>query len=98
MFKKKEKPELPIPLAHWYNDQAAIERLREILDDEVFRRAVVTLQHNALPTIGGISTDPNANSNKTIWLAGYSDFVKDLSRLTTRPTNQTQNQIEEWTQ
>lgn len=97
MIKKKDKIALPVPLQRWYADMQAIDRLRDILNDESFRRAVATLKENALPSVSSLSTDPQANSNKAVWLAGYCDFIKDLERLTTVPTNQKPNQIEEWT-
>jgi RNA polymerase-interacting CarD/CdnL/TRCF family regulator len=97
MFKNK-KIALPIPLRRWYHNLDDVSRLREILSDEVFQRAVATLKENASPTVSTLSSDAQANNNKTVWLAGYCDFVKDLEKLTNAPAqNNQQNNIEEWT-
>jgi len=94
---KKNKLVLPVPLNRWYNDLADVDRLREILADESFQRAVATLKELSLPTASVLSPDTTANSNKNIWLAGYCDFVKDLEKLTKQPTTNQTKQIEEWT-
>lgn len=76
-----DKPQLPKALEHWFQDLPSIERLREILADPVFQTACATLVQAALPSQTAVHTG-QTNSEKLCWLAGYSDFARDLAKLT----------------
>lgn len=82
MFRRK--PTIPKPLEHWFGDLPSISRLREILDDPVFRTAAATLLAAAQPSYRSIVT-PEQNNLRQAWLAGYNDFFNDLETLVKAP-------------
>ena len=88
---------LPRPLSFWFADQKSVEKLREILSDPVFQTAVATLAAAAQPAHAAIrALSPEQRSASFDWLAGYSDFVRDLEKLTRIPV-QGPSLLEEWT-
>jgi hypothetical protein len=81
--KTKEQPvAIPLSLTHWYSNPINIEQLREILECPVFKVAVATLTAANLPT--GLPTLNTLGSpaERMAWLAGYTDFARDLVQLT----------------
>ena len=87
------KPTIPKPLEHWFNDIAAVERLREILSDPIYQSACATLVQAATPTFATIVGN-QSNNEKLCWLGGYTDFLRDLQKLTKAPI--TRQDAEEW--
>lgn len=92
---KQRSIQLPKSLAHWFQNREAVERLRQIVDDEHFRTAVATLKEEAGPTSSSLSTDVATNSQRMSWYAGYRDAFSDLEKLTKLPTNIKQTN-DEW--
>ena len=84
---RRSKPEVPKTLEHWYQDVVAVERLREIVADPVFRTAVATLLSAAQPTHRHLVA-PESDARRLAWLAGYNDFADGLVTLTRRPLDQ----------
>lgn len=84
----------PKPLEHWFNDIAAVTRLREILDDPIYQLACATLTQAAQPTYSNI-VSVSGNNERLCWLGGYVDFHRDLQKLTKAPTSRT-NVPDEW--
>jgi hypothetical protein len=92
MFPRKAT--VPKPLEHWFNDIVAITRLREILDDPILQLACATLTNAAQPTYSSI-VGSSGNNERICWLGGYTDFYRDLQKLTKSPTSR--NSVpEEW--
>ena len=90
------KISLPRPLNFWFQDHKSVERLREILSDPVFRTACATLAASAQPAHSATrNLSPEQRSASFDWLAGYSDFVRDLEKLTQIPVQGTPL-LEEW--
>jgi hypothetical protein len=93
-FLKKEAPTTatPIPIERWFADITNVERLREIVSDPVFQQAAAILVSSAQPDFSSIVGTPNPDllKNKQCWLAGYSDFARDLSKLTKHSATQNQ--------
>jgi hypothetical protein len=89
------KTTVPKSLEHWFLNPEHCIRLREILDDEVFQVAVATLKESAAPSAASISTDPQQNSHRLSWFAGYRDAFIDLAKLTKAPAKTT-NTNDEW--
>jgi len=78
----RKKTPLPQSLDHWYKNPAFATELRELLESDIFRTAVATLQQANVPT--GLPK-PNAigtPAERMAWLAGYTDFARDLVQLT----------------
>ena len=95
--KKAEKLiTVPIPLDRWFNDIAMVARLRELLDESCLQQAIAILKEASKPTSASINADPQVNSNKLAWTAGYSDALNDLGKLTRRPAAKNQTQPDEW--
>jgi hypothetical protein len=82
-----DKPTPPKPLEHWYQDIAAVERLREILADPILQQASATLLQAAMPSHVNVGSG-HVNNERLCWLGGYSDFLRDLNRLTKIPAQQ----------
>ena len=93
----KKKAVVPIKLEHWFNDLKSVTRLKEILDDPTLQQAVAILKEASGPTVTSLDADPQANSHKLAWYAGYRDAFNDLEKLTNRPSNTKTNQPDEWT-
>lgn len=89
-----DKPALPKSLAHWFADSTNVDRLREILDDPVFQTACATMIDAAQPTFTNV-INSSSNNELRCWLAGYTDFVRDLTKLTRVPVDKTA-QANEW--
>jgi hypothetical protein len=87
------KPTPPKPLEHWYRDPVSVARLRELLDDPVLQQACSMLLQTALPSNVNVSTGPS-NNERLCWLGGYSDFLRDLNRLTKAPVSHAD--VTEW--
>jgi len=94
----KKKPTVPIKLEYWFNDLKSVTRLRELLGDPALQQAIAILKEAAGPTVTSLDDDPNANSQKLAWYAGYRDAFNDLEKLTQQPSTTTNNnQTDEWT-
>lgn len=89
------KVALPKPIEHWFLNPVAVQRLREIMEDEHFLTAIATLKEAAGPTSSSVSTDQTANSNRLSWYAGYRDAFSDLAKLTKIPAR-TKQTNDEW--
>lgn len=89
----------PIPvdvnLASWFREGNA-GSLKDLLFQEMFRKAEAILKENARPTRAGVR-DTETNSLNHAWFAGYCDAFRDLRRLCHAP-NKTQNfdPVTEW--
>lgn len=90
------KTTVPKSLEHWFLNPESVSRLREILDDDTFQLAVATLKEAAAPSVSSITEDPQVNSHRLSWFAGYRDAYNDLVKLTKMPANRTNNTDEEW--
>lgn len=93
----KKKTTVPIKLEHWFNDLKSVTRLKEIIDDPTLQQAIAILKEASGPTVTSLDADPQANSHKLAWYAGYRDAFNDLEKLTNRPSNTKTNQPDEWT-
>tara|TARA_R100001126_G_C4751907_1_gene113463 strand:- start:96 stop:401 length:306 start_codon:yes stop_codon:yes gene_type:complete len=94
---QKKKPTVPMKLEHWFNDTKAIDDLRQILHEPSLLQAIAILKEAAGPTVSSIGADPQENSHKLSWYAGYRDAFNDLEKLTKQPQSQQPPTIEEWT-
>tara|TARA_R110002020_G_scaffold25691_1_gene83424 strand:- start:2467 stop:2778 length:312 start_codon:yes stop_codon:yes gene_type:complete len=94
---QKKKPAVPVKLEWWFKDIKSVSRLREIIDDPVLGQAIAILKEAAGPTVTSIGTDPQENSHKLSWYAGYRDAFNDLEKLTRPPNSGQQPTIDEWT-
>lgn len=88
-----QKPVVPKALDHWYRDIASVERLREILEDPTFQLACASLMNAALPSFPNVVSG-TGNNEKMCWLGGYSDFARDLKKLTVLPNSR--SEMPEW--
>lgn len=95
--KAAKKIAVPIKLERWFNDIKSVAHLQELIDDPVFQQAVAILKEASGPTVTALDTDPQANSHKLAWYAGYRDAFNDLEKLTRRPSTHKPNQPDEWT-
>ena len=93
----QKKPAVPIKLERWFNDLASVNRLREIVNDPVFQQAVAILKEAAGPSAAAISPDPQVNSHRLSWFAGYRDSFNDLEKLTKKTKSANPPTAEEWT-
>lgn len=89
-----DKPALPKSIAHWFADPTLVTRLREIINDPVFQTACATIVDAAQPTFSNVINSSN-NNELRCWLAGYTDFVRDLTKLTKVPVDK-REQANEW--
>jgi|TARA_R110002051_G_scaffold86774_2_gene152863 hypothetical protein len=94
---QKKKPTVPIKLEHWFHDLKAIDQLQKIVADPALQQAIAILKEVAGPSASSISTNPQENSHKLSWYAGYRDAFNDLEKLTKRPDTGQQPTIDEWT-
>lgn len=78
-------PTPPKPINLWFQNPAAVERLREILADPYFQQACAILLAASLPTRSSSASDPERNGLAYSWMAGYADFANDLVKLTKMP-------------
>ena len=92
---QKKKPTVPIKLEHWFNALKSIDQLRKIVADPVLQQAIAILKEAAGPSVSSISADPQENSHKLSWYAGYRDAFNDLEKLTKMP-NSGLTQPDEW--
>jgi hypothetical protein len=88
-----DKPVVPKSLEHWYNDEHAVLRLREILADPILQQASATLLQAAMPSHLNVGSG-QTNNERLCWLGGYTDFLRDLQRLTKMPV--TRSDVSEW--
>ena len=93
----KKKTTVPIKLEHWFNDLKSVTRLKEIINDPALQQAIAILKEASGPTVTSLDADPQANSHKLAWYAGYRDAFNDLEKLTHRPSTTKTNQPDEWT-
>ena len=93
----KKKPTVPIKLEHWFNDLKSVTELKELLDNPSLQQAIAILKEASGPTVTSLDPDPQANSHKLAWYAGYRDAFNDLEKLTTRPSATKPNHQDEWT-
>lgn len=93
MFKLFSRPVSPKPLDHWFKDPVSVIRLRELLDDPVMQQACAVLLQAAMPSHQQVMTGAS-NNERHCWLGGYSDFLRDLNRLTKLPA--THAAADEW--
>ena len=91
-----KKTKVPIPLNRWFSNIEAIEELRTILDSDPYQQAVAILKDSASPNHSSLTLNPEANSQRFAWLAGYRDAFADLERLTQLPSTKTTNTTDEW--
>jgi len=87
----------PTTLARWYADREALEKLRAILHDPTFLKAVALLKNEAMPSGNRLKGEPQINNNAHAWLSGYCDAFNDLTKLVTIPATPNPTQLEEWT-
>ncbi len=71
--------------------------MRELLEDPCLQQAIAILKEASGPTVTSLDADPQANSHKLAWYAGYRDAFNDLEKLTHRPSTTKPNQPDEWT-
>ena len=95
--KATKKTTVPIKLERWFKDMQSVSRLQEIIDDPVLQQAIAVLKEASGPTVTSLDSDPQANSHKLAWYAGYRDAFNDLEKLTLRPSQTKPNQPDEWT-
>lgn len=95
--KAAKKIAVPIKLERWFNDIKSVTHLQELIEDPVFQQAVAILKEASGPTVTALDPDPQANSHKLAWYAGYRDAFNDLEKLTQRPSTTRINQPDEWT-
>jgi hypothetical protein len=88
------KPVTPITIDRWFNDPQSAPRLREIIENPYFELAAATLLSASRPTFSNLG-DPERNSQRQAWLAGYHDFANDLIKLTKQPVAKNNNP-DEW--
>lgn len=73
---------LPLSLELWHKNPANADALRSLISSEIFKVAVATLvqanQPTGLPTNVALGTP----AERMAWLAGYTDFARDLVQLT----------------
>ena len=93
----KKKPTVPIKLEYWFNDLKAIDQLRKIVADPVLQQAIAILKEAAGPSVSSIGVDPQENSHKLSWYAGYRAAFNDLEKLTKQPNSSHPPTIDEWT-
>jgi len=94
---QKKKPAVPVKLEWWFNDIKAVSKLQEIVGEPALQQAIAILKEAAGPTVSSIGTDPQENSHKLSWYAGYRDAFNDLEKLTKQPNSGPQPTIDEWT-
>ena len=75
-----------------------VEELRNILNTESLQTAVAILKEIAGPTFAALQ-NPETNSQRLAWYAGYRDAFNDLEKLTKSPEHNTGNlsSLDEWT-
>ncbi len=95
--KAAKKIAVPMKLERWFNDLKSVTRLNDLIEDPVFQQAVAILKEASGPTVTSLDSDPQANSHKLAWYAGYRDAFNDLEKLTHRPSTTKPNQPDEWT-
>ena len=88
--------QLPIPIENWFKDVKKVDALRRFLENKDVQTAIATLKKSAAPTHGSLASDPQANSTRLAYYAGYCDFSDDLHKLTVLRGNKPINQPEEW--
>ena len=92
-----KKLKVPIPLNRWFSNIEGIEELRALLDSDAYQQAVAILKDSESPNHASLTLNPEANSQRFAWLAGYRDAFADLERLTQLPnTKTTTNTTDEW--
>ncbi len=95
MFKRKAVA--PIPLSRWMQDTAAVQALGVIVSNPVYLNAVATLMDVASPHFTTLTPNPEQNSQRLAWLAGYRDAFADLEKLAKVPAQRNQTDPTEWT-
>lgn len=91
-----KKPAVPKSIKHWYDNPQAVIQLRELLDNPIFLTACATLSAAAQPAhMATHALSPEKQAASFAWLAGYSDFLRDLEKLTRMPDSARQS-FEEW--
>jgi len=95
-MRKKITP--PVPVDRWFRDLKSVEELRNILDKNSFQTAVSILKEVAGPSFATLQ-NPETNSQRLAWYAGYRDAFNDLEKLTKLPDHNTGNtsSLNEWT-
>ena len=75
-----------------------VEELRNILNTESLQTAIAILKEIAGPTFAALQ-NPETNSQRLAWYAGYRDAFNDLEKLTKSPEHNTGNlsSLDEWT-
>ena len=92
---QKKKLTVPIKLEHWFTDLQYVDGLRNLLEEPALQQAIAILKEAAGPSATTISANPQENSHKLSWYAGYRDAFNDLEKLTRRP-NSGMPQPDEW--
>jgi len=93
---KKVTP--PITLERWFRDLQKVEELRDVLTKDSLQTAISVLKEIAGPSFATLQ-NPETNSQRLAWYAGYRDAFNDLEKLTKLPDHNTSNpsSLNEWT-
>jgi hypothetical protein len=93
-----KQPTPPVPVNRWFQDQAAVQELRDLLNNKSFQQAVAILKEIAGPSFGNLQ-DVDRNSLRLAWYAGYRDAFNDLEKLTKYPEDKRNSSttLDEWT-
>lgn len=80
--RKTSTTPLPLSLELWHKNPANADALRGLISSEIFKVAVATLVQANQPT--GLPTNVALGNpaERMAWLAGYTDFARDLVQLT----------------
>lgn len=91
-------PKPPIPIDRWFQDQNAVQKLRQVIAEPSFQQAVAILKEVSGPSFGGLK-DTETNNLRHAWYAGYRDAFNDLEKLTKLPENNktSSTTLNEWT-
>tara|TARA_R100001510_G_scaffold42008_1_gene38363 strand:- start:1696 stop:2004 length:309 start_codon:yes stop_codon:yes gene_type:complete len=96
MAAKKKAIAVPVKLERWFRDIESVTTLRDLVEQPAFQQAVAILKEAAGPSVHNFSDDPQANSHRFAWYAGYRDAFNDLEKLTRQPNSPQPQQINEW--
>jgi hypothetical protein len=73
---------LPLSLELWHKNPANADALRTLISSEIFKVAVATLVQANQPTGLPTAVALGSPAERMAWLAGYTDFARDLVQLT----------------
>jgi len=84
---KRKRLAVPVPLKRWFENQYD-QPMREIVNSDVFQQAAATLKESIAPSLNGVSSEPQVNSQRHAYHAGYHDALRDLTKLAHQPVTQ----------